>query len=78
MLNKDRVANEIRSVSKLFDNKVDDYGVETSWEGIDSLEDEDLIHYTASSKFEKENMDLLYEQDLSKYPDGEFKFNYKF
>jgi len=68
--NKQRIADEIRSVSQLFDNKVDDYGVETAWEGFDSLEDEDLIHYTAPSKFQKENMDLLYEQDLTNYPDG--------
>lgn len=70
--NKQRMQDEIRSVSMLFDNKVDDYGVETTWEGYDSLEDEDLLHYTATSKFQKENMDLLYEQDLSNYPDGKF------
>jgi restriction endonuclease len=76
---KERIANEIRSVSYLFDSKVDDFGVETAWEGYDSLEDEDLIHYTATSKFRKESMDLLYEQDMSNYPDA-FKIygeNYK-
>ena len=72
--NKQRTADEIRSVSMLFDNKVDDFGVETAWEGYDSLEDEDLIHYTAPSKFEKENMDLLYDQDISNNPDGNFLF----
>lgn len=70
---KQRIADEIRSVSALFDNKVDDYGVETTWEGYDALEEEDLIHYTAPSKFQKENMDLLYEQDISNYPDGKTK-----
>ena len=69
---RQKVADEIRSVSQLFDNKVDDYGVEATWEGFDSLEDEDLINYTAPSKFQKENMDLLYEQDQSNYPDGNF------
>ena len=68
--NKQRITDEIRSVSQLFDNKVDDYGVETAWEGFDSLEDEDLINYTAPDKFQKENMDLLYEQDMTNYPDG--------
>lgn len=67
---KQKLADEIRSISMLFDNKVDDYGVESAFEGYDSFEDEDLIHYTAPSKFQKENMDLLYEQDLSSYPDG--------
>lgn len=67
---KERIADEIRSVSMLLDNKVDDFGVEASFEGYDSLEAEDLIHYSAPSKFKKENMDLLYEQDLTHYPDG--------
>ena len=69
---KDRIAEEIRGVSMLLDNKVDDFGVESSFEGFDSLESEDLIHYMAPTKFQKENMDLLYEQDLTHYPDGMF------
>ena len=66
----ERVADEIRSVSMLLDNKVDDFGVESGFDGYDALEGEDLIHYTAPSKFQKENMDLLYEQDMTHYPDG--------
>jgi len=67
---RERVADEIRSVSMLLDNKVDDFGVEAGFDGYDALEGEDLIHYTAPSKFQKENMDLLYEQDMTHYPDG--------
>ena len=71
---KERISDEIRSVSMLLDNKVDDFGVESSFEGYDSLEGEDLIHYMAPAKFQKENMDLLYEQDLTNYPDGKKSF----
>jgi len=67
---KEKIADEIRSLSMLLDNKVDDFGVESTFEGYDSLEGEDLIHYMAPAKFQKENMDLLYEQDLTHYPDG--------
>ena len=69
---KEKYADEIRSVSMLLDNKVDDFGVESSFEGHDSFEGEDLIHYSAPSQFKKENMDLLYEQDLTHYPDGNY------
>ncbi len=71
-LQKDRISDEIRSVSILLDSKVDDFGVESSFEGFDSMEGEDLIHYMAPTKFQKENMDLLYEQDMTHYPDGNF------
>jgi hypothetical protein len=74
--NKQRIQDEMRSVSMLLDSKVDDFGVESSFEGYDALEGEDLIHYNAPTKFYKENMDLLYEQDLSNFPDGLFNFNF--
>ena len=73
-LEKERVADDIRSVSLLLSNKTDDFGVEASFEGYDSYEGEDLLHYTATSKFQKENMDLLYEQDIRNYPDGKLFF----
>jgi len=71
---QEKVTDEIRSISMFLSNKVDDFGVEASFEGYDSMESEDVIHYLAPSKFKKENMDLLYEQDIFHYPDGKGKF----
>lgn len=72
---KERIHEDIRSISMLLSSKVDDFGVESSFEGFDSMEAEDLIHYSAPSKFVKEDMDLLYEQDMTHYPDGNLCFN---
>lgn len=60
---------QANAISYWKDQKTDDFGIEAMGEGYDDYEQEDMFRFTSGKIFNKENMDLHYEQNMTNYPD---------
>jgi hypothetical protein len=68
----EHMMNEIKTLTYYFDRQhKDEHLMEYSTEGLGDYANEELMRWTMGRDlFGKENMDLLYETDMTHYPDG--------